>query len=139
VLHAVLLPGMAIVPVGVGGGLSPGDAISVEPRGMPVGATVEPVPIPSGDVAPMVGVGVAIPLTCAMATLQASSVGRIVPINKNLIGVLHLQTALSRGGEHRKPPLPGEARIWARMEWLPNVNAGLSSFGGGDFVRRRFT
>jgi hypothetical protein len=69
--HVVLLLGIAIVPVASpGAGLTPGDAISVEPRGMPVGETAEPVPMPSGEVAPMVGVGLAIPLICAMATLQ---------------------------------------------------------------------
>jgi hypothetical protein len=33
-------------------GLTPGDASSVAPRGMPVGATAEPGPMPSGDVMP---------------------------------------------------------------------------------------
>jgi hypothetical protein len=66
--HIVPVVGIAIVPVTpVGAGLIPGDASSVAPRGMPVGETVEPVPRPSGDVAPMLGVGVAAP--CATATL----------------------------------------------------------------------
>jgi hypothetical protein len=44
--HVVPLLGIEIVPVApVGAGLMPGDAISVEPRGMPVGETVAPVPI----------------------------------------------------------------------------------------------
>jgi len=65
------LLGIAMVPVTVGAGLTPGDAISVEPRGMPVWDTAEPVPKPSGEVAPIVGVGLAIPLTCcAVAALQ---------------------------------------------------------------------
>jgi hypothetical protein len=90
--HVVLLLGIAIVPVASpGAGLIPGDAISVAPRGMPVGETVEPAPIPSGEVAPMVGVGVAIPLTCAMATLQTSSVGKIAAISESLIGRLLLK------------------------------------------------
>jgi hypothetical protein len=67
--HVVPLPGIEIVPVAsAGAGLTPGDAISVEPSGMPLGATVEPIPKPSGEVAPIVGVGLAIPPTCAMAT-----------------------------------------------------------------------
>lgn len=33
-------------------GLTPGDASSVAPRGMPVGATAEPGPMPSGEVMP---------------------------------------------------------------------------------------
>jgi hypothetical protein len=61
---------------------------------MPVGETVEPVPIPSGDVAPMVGVGVAIPVTCAIAALQTKSAGRTATTSENLIGVLRLAAAL---------------------------------------------
>ncbi|MEA2942756.1 MAG: hypothetical protein QOD09_3285 [Bradyrhizobium sp.] len=85
--HVVPLVGIAIVPVASpGAGLTPGDAISVEPSGIPVGETTEPVPRPSGEVAPMVGVGLAIPLTCAIATLQTTSAGRIAAINDNLTG-----------------------------------------------------
>jgi hypothetical protein len=84
--HVVPLPGIAMVPVTpVGAGLTPGDAISVEPRGMPVWETAEPVPMPSGEVAPMVGVGAAMPVTCAMAALQTTSAGKIAAINDNLI------------------------------------------------------
>jgi hypothetical protein len=90
--HVVPLLGIVMVPVTVGAGLTPGDAISVAPRGMPVGDTVEPVPKPSGEVASIVGVGVAMPLTCAMAALQATSAGRIAAINENLIGILRLKT-----------------------------------------------
>ena len=67
--HDVPLPGIATEPVTIGAGLSPGDAISVEPKGMPVGETVDPVVMPSGEVAPMLGVGLTIPLTCALAAL----------------------------------------------------------------------
>jgi hypothetical protein len=94
--HVVLLPGIAIAPVTVGAGLTPGDAISVAPSGMPVGDTAKPVPMPSGEVAPMVGVGLAIPLTCAMAALQTKSAGRTAAINEILTGVLRLQTASRR-------------------------------------------
>jgi hypothetical protein len=94
--HDVPLPGAAIVPVTMGAGLTPGDAISVDPRGMPVGETVEPVPTPSGEVAPMLGVGLAIPLTCAMAGLQTTSAGRTAAINENLMGLLLLQPASAR-------------------------------------------
>jgi hypothetical protein len=84
--HVVPLPGIAMVPVTpVGAGLTPGDAISVEPRGMPVWETAEPVPMPSGEVAPIEGVGLAMPLTCAIAGLQATSAGKIAAINDNLI------------------------------------------------------
>jgi hypothetical protein len=94
--HDVPLLGAAIVPVTMGAGLTPGDAISVEPNGMPVGETVEPVPMLSGEVVPMLGVGLAIPLTCAMAGLQTASAGRTAAINENLMDVLLLQPASTR-------------------------------------------
>jgi hypothetical protein len=93
--HAVLLlvVGMVIVPVTpVGSGLTPGEVISVAPSGIPVG---EPAAMPSGEVAPTVGVGVTVPSncpsTCAMATLQTKSAGRTAATNKSLIGILHSQ------------------------------------------------
>src|SRR5216683_1815389 len=95
--HVVLLPGIAVVliePVGIG--LTPGDAISVAHIGIPVGETVEPVAMPSGEVAPIVRVGVAIPLTCAMATLLAKSAGSTAAINEYLMGALRLRTASPR-------------------------------------------
>jgi hypothetical protein len=57
--HAVPLAvlGTEIVPVTpVGTGLSPGEAISVEPSGMPVGPTDVPALSASGEVTPGVGV-----------------------------------------------------------------------------------
>jgi hypothetical protein len=86
--HVVLLPGMEIVPVASpGAGLTPGDAISVEPSGIPVGETDEPVAVmPSGVVVARLGVGLAIPLTCAMAAWQTNSAGRIAAINDSLTG-----------------------------------------------------
>jgi hypothetical protein len=95
--HVVLLPGIAIVPIEpVGIGLTPGDAISVAPIGIPVGETVDPVAMPSGEVAPIVGVGEAIPLTCAMATLLTKSAGSTAAINEYLMGALRLRTASPR-------------------------------------------
>jgi hypothetical protein len=98
--HAVLVVvvGIVIVPVTpVGTGLTPGEVISVEPSGIPVGETVA---TPSGEVAPIVGVGLTVPSnwlsTCAIATLQTNSAGRTAPINENLIDVLRLQTASPR-------------------------------------------
>jgi hypothetical protein len=94
--HAVPLLLLGIVPVTpLGTGLTPGDASSVAPNGIPVGELAEPVAMPSGEVSPIVGVGVAVP-TCAMATLQTKSDGRTAAIKENLIGVLRLQTASSR-------------------------------------------
>jgi hypothetical protein len=92
--HVVPLLGIEMVPVGAG--LMPGDAISVEPSGMPVWETAEPVPVPSGEVAPMLGVGLAIPLTCAVATLPMTSAGRTAAISVNLIGIF-----LSKRSQHR--------------------------------------
>jgi hypothetical protein len=104
--HVVLLVvvGIVIVPVTpVGAGLTPGDVISVEPIGIPVGEPAEPVATPSGEVAPIMGVGVAVPSncpsTCAMAALQATSAARTAAISETLIGALRLQTALP----HRAP------------------------------------
>jgi hypothetical protein len=87
--------GIAIVPVTMGAGLTPGDAISVEPKGMPVGETVEPVVMPSGEVTPMLGVGLTIPLTCALATLQATSAGRTAAIDAALTRILRFVTDAS--------------------------------------------
>jgi hypothetical protein len=80
----VPLLGIETVPVTMGAGLTPGDAISVEPKGIPVGETVEPVAMPSGEVASMLGVGLTIPLTCAVAALQTTSAGRTAAINAAL-------------------------------------------------------
>ena len=95
--HVVLLLmlGVAIVPVApVGAGLAPGDAISVAPKGIPVGETAPFVVRPSGEVAPIVGVGLAIPLICAMAALEITNAGRTAAINENFMSSLHLSTAL---------------------------------------------
>jgi hypothetical protein len=55
--HVVPLLGIAMVPVTpVGAGLTPGDAISVEPIGIPAAPTGALGPIPSGEVAPSEGV-----------------------------------------------------------------------------------
>jgi hypothetical protein len=103
--HAVLVVavGIVIVPVTpVGTGLTPGVVIPTAPSGIPVGELVEPIAMPSGEVAPTVGVGVTVPSncpsTCAMAALQTTSAGRTAPNNENLIGVLRLQPR--RRGEH---------------------------------------
>jgi hypothetical protein len=42
----------------------------------------------------MVGVGLAIPLTCAMAALQTKSAGMTATSNENLIGVRRIPTGL---------------------------------------------
>src|SRR5437879_4646654 len=103
----------------MGPGLTPGDAISVEPRGMPVAETGEPVDMPSGEVAPMVGVGLAIPLTCAMAALQTTNAGRTAAINENLTCILRFEIRmLARIDVARR----------TRIELLPSLRARLRSF-----------
>jgi phosphohistidine swiveling domain-containing protein len=53
---------------------------------MPVWETVEPAPMPSGEVAAIVGVGLAIPVTCAMAVaLQRINATKAVAISGNLM------------------------------------------------------
>jgi hypothetical protein len=86
--HDVPPLGIEAVPVTRGAGLTPGDAISVEPNGMPVGETVEPVVMPSGEVAPTLGVGLTMALTCALAALQTTSIGTIAAINAILTRIL---------------------------------------------------
>jgi hypothetical protein len=118
--HAVPLFGTETMPVAaMGAGLTPGDAISVEPRGIPVGETAELVPIPSGEVAPMVGVGLAIPVTCAQATLQTNSAGMNAATNASLIGALRFPTALPR----RAPINLATITLGAR---LSNISQSLS-------------
>jgi hypothetical protein len=97
--HAVALVvvGMVIVPVTpVGSGLTPGEVISMAPSGIPVGEPPEPVATPSGEVAPIIGVGVAVPSncpsTCAIATLPTKSAGSIAATNENRNRTLRFAT-----------------------------------------------
>jgi hypothetical protein len=45
-----------------GAGLIPAEGSAVAPKPMPIGEIGEPVVLPSGEVAPTVGVGTAIPV-----------------------------------------------------------------------------
>jgi hypothetical protein len=65
-------------------GLTPGVASSVAPKGMPVGATGEPGPMPSGDVMAS-GEGPGDPPTCAKAGLPLTSAASIAAINTRSI------------------------------------------------------
>jgi hypothetical protein len=62
---------------------------------MPVGETVEFAVMPSGEVAPMLGVGLTIPLTCALAALQKARAGRSAGINAAFTRSLGLQIGSS--------------------------------------------
>jgi hypothetical protein len=89
--HAVplLVVGMEMVPAKpVGAGLTPADEISVEPNGIPVGELAEPIVMPSGEVAPIVGVGMTESLTCAIAAWQTISAGKTAAITNSLTVVL---------------------------------------------------
>jgi hypothetical protein len=84
----VVEPGIAddaLPVVGQGNGLSPGDASCVAPMAIPVGATDEPGVMPSGEVAPMLGVGLPIPPTCAKAEPQLNSIAKAVIIAERVI------------------------------------------------------
>jgi hypothetical protein len=92
--HAVplLVVGMEMVPAKpVGAGLTPADEISVEPNGIPVVEPVEPIVTPSGEVAPIVGVGMTESATCAIAALQTISAGKTAVITDSLALVLLLE------------------------------------------------
>jgi hypothetical protein len=68
-------------------GLTPGDASSVAPRGMPAGAPGEPGPMPRGEVMPS-GEGpgeMLIPPTCAKAAPQPKKTAAVVAIIKRVI------------------------------------------------------
>ena len=77
--HVVPFPVIPIVPVAAG--LTPGDPSSVAPKGIPVGETGEPGVMPSGDVAPIPGIGLPIPPTCAKTGVQPKSTACIAAIN----------------------------------------------------------
>jgi hypothetical protein len=80
--HVVPKP---VVPVPLMIGLSPGDASSVAPMGIPVGGTGEPGVMPSGEVAAMPGVGMPTPPTCAYTGGQPSRAASIAVVNKRRI------------------------------------------------------
>jgi hypothetical protein len=83
--HVVPLLGIAMVPVTpVGAGLTPGDAISVEPIGIPAAPTGALGPIPSGEVAPSEGVAVTAP-AWANAGLAHSNGQAIATIKKGFM------------------------------------------------------
>lgn len=90
--HVVPVDGVAMLPVTVGAGLMPGEGSSVAPRPIPIGEIGVPAVLPSGEVEPTVGVGRAIPVTCASAPPLARK-ARQATTRRYLTGVLH-----GRGG-----------------------------------------
>jgi hypothetical protein len=126
--HAVLaaVVGIVIVPVTPAGtGLTPREVISVESSGIPAGELAEPVATPSGEVGPIVGVGLTVPsnCTCAIATLQTNSAGKAAPINENLIGVLRLQTASLATSTYPD-------WFWDNFAWCEAVGHRAPNFAG---------
>jgi hypothetical protein len=91
----LLVAGMEMVPAKpVGAGLTPADEISVEPNGIPVGELDEPIVMPSGEVAPIVGVGMTELSICAIAALQTISAGKTAAITDSH-GVVRLLELVS--------------------------------------------
>jgi hypothetical protein len=123
------LLGIALVPVTMGAGLTPGDAISVEPSGIPAGPTVEPVVMPSGEVAAIEGVGAAMAPICAIAALDMTSVGRTAAISKSPIDLADLQTAFA----HRAPM---SISLAAESRGVRLSDIGQSLIGGAMTLRR---
>ena len=87
--HVVPFPVIPIVPAGAG--LSPGDASSVAPMGIPAGGTGEPGAMPSGEVMPSgEGTGAPVPIwekaapqpksTVAIAAIKFRNHCRLLPI-----------------------------------------------------------
>jgi hypothetical protein len=88
--HVVPTPVIPAVPSV--SGLSPGDASSVAPKGIPVGETEAPGTMPSGEVAAIPGIGLPIPPTCEKAgenaKLQLKRVAATVASPRRFISVL---------------------------------------------------
>jgi hypothetical protein len=79
------VPLLVTVPVvEMGAGLTPGDASSVAPIGIPVTPTGAPGPLPSGEVMPSEGVAVTVP-TWAIAGLQHARSQAAATIKKDFI------------------------------------------------------
>jgi hypothetical protein len=87
-----VVPKPAIPAVPSVSGLSPGDASSVAPKGIPVGGTDAPGIMPSGEVAAIPGIGLPIPPTCEKAgenaELQLRRVATTVAVHRRFISVL---------------------------------------------------
>jgi len=81
-----------MLPVTTGAGLTPGEASSVAPRPIPTGEIGAPAVLPSGEVTPIVGVGRAIPVTCASAPPPAKKATQAAT-KRYLMGVLHCDEA----------------------------------------------
>src|SRR6266404_733960 len=116
------LVGIAIVPVTppVGAGLTPGDAISVEPSGMPVVPTDPFAPIPSGEVLPSEGMAVSGSSIWANAGPAHNKDQAVATINNGFIRIPRCEpsdyAARRSGGAMNSGPtgsLIVSCRIWS--------------------------
>jgi hypothetical protein len=108
--QVVPFPVIPIVPGGAG--LTPGDVSSVAPMGIPVGATGELGDMPSGEVAPILGVGLPIPPTCATAGVQLKRAACIAAINTRRMSSLHQSLTLpAPSGYPGLAPRPSRPRV----------------------------
>jgi hypothetical protein len=97
--------GMVIVPVGSEGmGLTPGEAISVEPSGMPACETGAPM-APSGVVALIEGVGAAMPVTWAKAAFAANKEINAAAVNVSFTALSCCRTVADQSNDRRGPVL----------------------------------
>jgi hypothetical protein len=92
--HVLPKPGKVIGPVVAGA--SPGEASSVAPMGIPVGATGEPGVMPSGEVALMPGVGMPAPPTCANTGVPPNRADSIAEINTRRVMIFILISIVLR-------------------------------------------
>jgi hypothetical protein len=79
--HCVTVPIVDVPSIG----LTPGVLSSVAPIGMPVGATCEPGPMPSGEVGLRLGTGLAVPPTCADTGPQPKTAASVAASNARRI------------------------------------------------------
>jgi hypothetical protein len=119
-------------------GLTPGDASSVAPRGIPVGATAGAGPMPSGDVIPSGGApggDMPIPPTCAEAALPPNSIAATTVINRRVIRIFLLVLQQTSRG-YRPPAQPRDL-----VTGPGRICRGLRRFARGcaDTVPRRVT
>jgi hypothetical protein len=108
-------PVAPVVPLG--SGLTPGDASSAAPKGIPVGGTGEPGPMPNGDVAPMPGLLLMAPTCAKAAPAQLNSNADAVTIAKRLImGSTSYFTAFIPPAWSASTIMQSNARTWLRLD-----------------------
>jgi hypothetical protein len=120
--HVVPFPVIPMVPLVAG--LSPGDASSVAPMGIPVGATDEPGVMPSGEVAAIPGVGVPTPPTCANTGLLPNSAASNAVVNTRRIMISIVVTQRTDRANRSTSPTLVDLIVWCLLD-LADFVAGL--------------